>query len=409
MKTHTWRIARVLVLAAVAAAFAFRGAHAQLPTPEGTVIHNVATASFTDANGNTYSNVQATADITVGFAPGIDVTGVASVTPAAPSTGNVLSFPVHNIGNGTDHVSVSEAISTAGVITVANYRFNSTLYGTLAALNTALAAWNVRQDTTITVEVLYDVLAGQGGLTTTYTLTAASTRSPTTTDAQATIINPVVTRAVAVTPDGATINQVPTNGAQTYTQDFTVTNNGNGPETYNLVATSGAVVTIVSVNGVNGSSTSLALAYGAAPTVAVVYTVANAAAGATDNLVLTATAAGDAAVHDAGNLTVTVVKPNLGMTKVAYRDDGATLIGGADRVLPGEYVRYLVTVTNSGTSPAASVVVTDDLPAQVTHDSEIPISGTWAFGYSAPTVTATLTGTLAGGSSVSFWIRVRVN
>ena len=33
--------------------------HAQSPTPEGTVITNTATVSFTDANGNTYSAVNA--------------------------------------------------------------------------------------------------------------------------------------------------------------------------------------------------------------------------------------------------------------------------------------------------------------------------------------------------------------
>src|SRR3989441_12975714 len=54
-------------------------------TPEGTVIHNVATVSFTDANSNAYATVSASVDVTVGFVAGLDVLPPpAAVGPAAP-------------------------------------------------------------------------------------------------------------------------------------------------------------------------------------------------------------------------------------------------------------------------------------------------------------------------------------
>src|SRR5205085_7334749 len=122
--------------------------HAQSPTPEGTVITNTATVSFTDANGNTYSAVNASVSVTVGFVAGVDVAGAASATPASPSSANTLTFTLQNIGNGTDKVQVAEAISVAGVISVTSYVFNATTYGTLAALNTALSGATITQGST---------------------------------------------------------------------------------------------------------------------------------------------------------------------------------------------------------------------------------------------------------------------
>src|SRR5947207_6502329 len=130
---------------------------AQSPTPEGTVITNTATVSFTDANGNTYSSVNASVSVTVGFVAGVDVAGAASATPASPSSNNTLNFTIQNIGNGTDHVQVAEAISVGSVITVTSYVYNATTYATLLALNTALSGANITQGSTITVQVKYDV------------------------------------------------------------------------------------------------------------------------------------------------------------------------------------------------------------------------------------------------------------
>ncbi len=66
-------------------------------------------------------------------------------------------------------------------------------------------------------------------------------------------------------------------------------------------------------------------------------------------------------------------------------------------------------MSNGGNAPASNVVVTDDLPAEVTYDSTSD-DGNWSsITYSAPTVTANLSGTLAAGNSAVFWIRVQVN
>ncbi|MGH9261212.1 MAG: hypothetical protein ACRD08_15195, partial [Acidimicrobiales bacterium] len=160
-------VARVAI---AVAALALVAGEAQAQTPEGTVITNIATVTFTDANNNAYAPVSGQVSVTVGFAAGVNVTAnTPSPTPASPSTADTLLFTVANAGNGTDSVAISENISVGGVISVTGYRYNGTTYGTLAALNTALSGAAIAQAASIEIRVVYDVAANQGGVTTVYT------------------------------------------------------------------------------------------------------------------------------------------------------------------------------------------------------------------------------------------------
>lgn len=409
-----WQLLRGVVWAlGVLAVTTVTAQTAVAQTPEGTVIRNIATVTFTDANSNAYAAVADTVDVTVGFAAGLSTTGAASVSPASPSTGNTLTFTVANIGNGTDSVSVGETISVAGVIVVTGYQINGAgpTYGTLAALNTALSGTAIAQGASITVDVIYDVNAGQGGIPTDYTLTATSRRDPGTNDAATTTINPNQTFGVAVTPDGGqNLQHLPSNGAPAYQFTFAVANTGNGAETFDLSATSpgSAAITIVSVNGTPGTTSTVAVAAGGSANVIVEYTIANVAAGTTDTLYLAATSQASPATTDDGFADVTVIRPALTIVKQAWDDAQAAQIAGT--VLPGDFIQYRVEVSNTGTAPAASVVVTDALPAEVTYVSNQDPGGSWAsIAEAGGTVTATLSGSLAAGSSAFFWVRVQVN
>lgn len=412
MKT-TWltRFMRVSVLSGVIAALAASAVHAQ--TPEGTVITNVATVTWTDANSNSYTPVSGSASVTVGFAAGVDVVaGAASVNPASPSTANTLAFTVANLGNGTDSVSISQAISVPGVIAVTGYTFNSTTYATLAELNAALSGAAIAQAGSITIQVIYDVLSGQGGISTLYTMTAASLRTPATMDADATTILPALTAGVAVTPDGGqALQQLPSNGTN-YSFTFTIQNGGTGPDDFDLLASSpgSAVITIVSVNGVAGDSARITgLASGASQTIAVVYSVANVAAGSTDTLSLRGRSVATPATLDDGFADLTVVEAAVSISKVAYRQDQATAIGAGGTVMPGEVIWYRVTVTNNGSAAASAVHVDDLLPAQLTFISASGDVAGWTISNSGNDVNADLSGSLSAGASRFFWIEVSVN
>src|SRR2546421_9474101 len=268
-----------LALAAMALVAVAGEALAQ--TPEGTVITNTATATYTDANNNAYSAVSGSVSVTVGFKAGVTVTAnTPTPSSASPSTADTMTFTAANVGNGTDSVTISENISVAGVITVTGYRYGATTYGTLAALNTALATAAIGQGGSITLKIIYDVASGQGGVSTVYTLTAASRRTPATSGNAASTITPATTYAVATTPDGSqNVQRLPGNG---YSFTFAVQNNGNGNDNIDVIATSpgSPVITIVSVNGASGDSPRITLVPGASQSIAVVYNVANVAGGA---------------------------------------------------------------------------------------------------------------------------------
>ena len=157
MKNHSNMASRIIGILGMAVAVGWlqpTAAYGQ--TAEGTVIDNIATVSFTDANSNTYSTVQDNVTVTVGFSAGMDVVASqATATPASPSTLNTMDFVVNNIGNGTDSVTVSEGISDGTVITaITKYTLNSTDYATLPLLNVALAGTAIAAggNETITVE-----------------------------------------------------------------------------------------------------------------------------------------------------------------------------------------------------------------------------------------------------------------
>jgi uncharacterized repeat protein (TIGR01451 family) len=386
---------------------------AQTPTPEGTVIKNKATASFTDANSNVYSTVSDSVSVTVGFLAGPNPVSPASVTPASPSTANTLLFVLHNAGNGTDSMSVNTVVGAAVTITGYRASYNAgtsyTAYATQALMNTALLAHTTLARDSIYVEVTYDVNASSGGATIPMTMTQTSKRTPASFAATTTNINPPGARAVAVTPVGATATQLPS--AVAYSFSFTVKNNGNSSDTYNLsAAIAGPANGAVTIASVNGGTATLTLAAGASSLVAVTYTVSAAvAAGVSDKINFTATSQADALITGTADLTVTVTKAAVTISKTAWDSAQTTQLTLASLVKPGELIKYKIAVSNGATAASASTVqITDALPAEVTYVSSSPDAAGWTISQLAGTVTASLSGTLAASATRFFWITVRV-
>ncbi|HYT04492.1 MAG TPA: hypothetical protein VEM13_06385 [Gemmatimonadales bacterium] len=169
---------------------------------------------------------------------------------------------------------------------------------------------------------------------------------------------------VSVAPHATTASQLPSNGVN-YTVAFTVTNTGNGSTSYDLLTTKrpGTVLTTVSIagagitQGANPDSARLTNLLGGTSAVATVtYSVAMAASGTKDTLVFKARAVLSPATADTGKLTVTVIRPTMTIAK-------SVSPGGTQ--LPGANLTYTVTLSNIGSSNAASVVIVDTLPAAV--------------------------------------------
>ena len=221
----------------------------------------------------------------------------------------------------------------------------------------------------------------------------------------------VSTYGVSTTPDAATAARLPSNGTS-YTQVFVVTNSGTLLDGYAVAAAVAPAgdVTVTQVNGVAGTTgTTGPLAAGASANVTVTYTVAGTAAtGVTASLRLTATSSALGTVSDQGDVTVTVARAGLSLTKQLYRDDRTTLVTGPSSVASGEYVQYKVILTSIGAADAALMSVSDAIPAQMTYDTATGDLPGWSFATAGSTLTASLAGTLTPGSSRYFWMRVRV-
>src|SRR3989441_817538 len=302
----------------------------------------------------------------------------------------------------------SLALAAMALVAVAGEALAQTPEGTVIT-NTALASVAIAQGGSITLKIVYNVASGQGGVSTVYTLTANSRRTPATSGNAASTVTPATTYAATTTPDGGqNVQRLPGNS---YSFTFSVGNNGNGNDNFDVIATSpgSPVITIVSVNGLAGDSTRITLAPAASQTVAVVYNVANVAGGSTGTPDLRARSVGQPATFDDGFMDLTVIKPNVTLAKAAYLDDGVTPVSSG--VVPGQGIPDPFTVTNSGGTSASSVQVTEALTAEVTYVSTSSSTG-WSVSVSGQTVTANYTGTggvLAASSSATFELRVSVN
>ena len=356
------RVIGILTLAAAVGWLPPTAAYGQ--TAEGTVINNIATVTFTDANSNTYSSVNGNVTVTVGHSAGIDVVAAqATATPVSPSTGNTMDFYVINIGNGTDSVSVAETNSDATVLTVTNYRFNATDYANIGLLNTALAAAALAATDTAAIEVTYDIAFDKGGEPSTYTLTGTSRRDGTATDNDNTVVTPGLTGTVAVTPDGAqSLTHLPSNGTN-YTFTFTVQNNQTGPDDFDLLVTSpgSAVISIVSVNGFAGDSTRVNIAASASPTFDVIYSVADVTAGTPDTLYLEARSVANGAITDQGFADMTVINTNVPTLVLRKTVDAASAVAG-------DILTYTITYEASALG-SNDLTIRDTIPAGLSYEA----------------------------------------
>lgn len=382
--------------------------HAQ-GTPEGTTITNVATASFTDINNNAYSSVKDSAMVKVGFLAAPNPGGQASYTPASPSVSDTAYFTIKNSGNGIDSATVN--VTGASGLTISGYVYNGTAYATLAALNAVISKVSLTSGSSLPfpLKVVYSVDNKSGGLTLALTLTQLSVRTPAVTANWVTNIIPPVSNAVTVTPDAGTIAKVVSNGAPAYTQAFVVTNTGNSGNTFSTTASLGTANATVTITGI--STSSVTLAPGANTTVNVTYTVAN---GTFDKIVLTASGTG---ASDTGDMTVSVSKASLSMSKTAWTAMVAgTLIPNttAGAIVPGTVFYYKLSVSNAASSAdAKSVVITDVLPAGLTYvSSAADIPADWSISQTgavtSATVTATLTPVITAGNSRFIWVGVKI-
>jgi len=157
-----------------------------------------------------------------------------------------------------------------------------------------------------------------------------------------------------VWPDTVRDARLPGNGTN-YTVDFTVSNIGSGTDSYDLLtsAAPGTANTVISIagpgvsQGANPDSARLAsLPAGESRVVTVTYSVSVVPVGTIDTLVFVARSVTSPAQEDDGRLILTVIRPNITISKV---------VNPNGTQLPGTDLTYTGTMTNAGTEEAVGV------------------------------------------------------
>ncbi len=143
-------------------------AHAS-ETPPNTSIQNTASATYKDANGNSYTTESNTVTTIVQNAPSLTVTtnngSSAGSQTIAPGQVVTDTYTLTNTGNAAGNFGLTTGASDNGVEGSGNdngntssvqFVYNSTTYSTVAALNTALASASATASgSSITVQVQY--------------------------------------------------------------------------------------------------------------------------------------------------------------------------------------------------------------------------------------------------------------
>ena len=167
-------------------------------------------------------------------------------------------------------------------------------------------------------------------------------------------------RGVSVTPASTNASDLPSNGTN-YTVAFTVQNTGATADNFDLltVRNPGATLTTVSITGAGVTQGALpdsarltGLASSASVVVTVTYSVGNVAAGSVDTLRFTARSTSDVSKTSLGKLVETVIRPSMTTSRIA------SPIGVQP---PGTLITHTITITNAGTTSAATVIVLDSL------------------------------------------------
>ncbi|BDP44387.1 hypothetical protein DAETH_43560 (plasmid) [Deinococcus aetherius] len=400
---------KLLVTALLAAA---SGALA-VGAPAGSTIQNIGVFEFTDVGGTTTSTPTTPVNITVtqqydpNVSPDGSVAAPGQTQTALPGQTATLTYNVTNSGNGTDTLNLSVTDAQTGAPLGATIYLDNPLTGTVGSYDpgdtVVTSLQNMTADETRRVFVVYTVPSNAAGNQQTYVnLTATSAGNPAKTDSNNVGLI-TATSILSFTLDGDnTVSVTPTG---TVTATHTLTNTGNATlDASTLVATttltdpnaaSGGVSYTVtnSATGASVSNASLQTALqnagnlpaGETYTIVVTYTGAAGATNGqsfTNQLTVYSNAADstgfDNRVEQGQSVSDTdTVNVNRGVASVSKTVDNCGTdascqtapVLNSTTAKPGEYLRYTVTVTNTGGSALRFPTLRDYVPANTTFKS----------------------------------------
>ncbi|HEV7225114.1 MAG TPA: DUF11 domain-containing protein [Pirellulales bacterium] len=390
---------------------------ALMPTAAGSIT-NTAVVSTSSGNANPTTTASATTSVSAAGAGAADVSVTKTVSPTTDTAGLPVTYTLTVTNNGavnsaTDTI-VTDALDPAGLAFISATSSVGTVSQAGGIVTAKLGTLAAGQSATITITAL-PTLIGPIANTAAVSTSAGNTSSNATATTMTTVnaadtsgADVSVTKTAA--PMAGTVGQ-----NETYT--LVVTNNSTANAAANVMVDDAvpsgmsyvsATSTVGTINQSGGTVTGDlgTLAPGASATV--VITLKPNAAGTVVNTAVVSTVSGDADLsNNTATATTVFAQPSAGVNLSITKTDSSN--GAA--VVPGQALSYTITITNSGTSDASNVTISDPLPAGLLFISDTSTSGTSGTGANAGAVSmsnGTLTdsiGTLAAGQSVTLVIR----
>jgi uncharacterized repeat protein (TIGR01451 family) len=292
-------------------------------TAANTVIRNTVSVNYRDTANTAMPQVQATVDISVALVYATPALSAPVDQSTSPGTPALYSYTITSNANGPDTYALTtniDAQSTGISGSTAGAPASVTLGGTTIATAVTIAA-----NGTTAITVPND---------------AASNASVNGIAGGTVVINGAAYTVASITDNGGTVGGT-----------STITVNGNG--------TASGLLPVGTIIGERATFT-------------MTVTPGTISAAANQTITVTTSAKGGGAPVAAADQTITTVNvATLGVTKEVSAD-GTTWYSGAVppatlAIAPGASLYYRITVTNSGSSYATSVVITDPQPLYTTY------------------------------------------
>jgi len=339
-----FRSIRLVPLAALAAVLAPSAALAS--TAASTTITNSATVNYNDSGGNAMTPVTATASITVSLVPSSPTLSSPANTTISQGTSATLTYTFTSTANGVDTYNLSSAATPSNLSSV-----TPTFPGgsSVALGGSTLAA---------------DATNGATSITTPYDGT-----------------NDSIDNGIAA---GDTI----VIGSNAYTVSSVTENPGSNTTTIALgSAISGGAVATASIIGERQTFT-VSVPSG---------TVTSGGSGSQSVSTTATSATSSGATTTQGTPTViTVNRPTLSVTKTVSGNDGTSYAASVSAP-PSTSLIWKIVVSNSGSSDATSVAVSDVVPSFLTY-----VSGSGKYATDGSTTYAAATALTEGSGGYSY-------
>ncbi len=382
---------------------------ATVQDPPPATVSNTATVS----GGGSASNSGSDGGGATGSAD-VSITKIAQ--PGTVASGGQVTYTL-DVGNAgpsaAQNVIVSDPLGTGSLTAVS---VQTTQPGGSCDTTVSCSLGTLTANSTATITITATVIAHDTTLTNTASV-SSSTPDPNTGNNSASASVTVPPSADLTITKTGTVN--PTPGPDS----FTVTVSNNGPDSASGVVVNDSLPSQFTATGASGGGFTCTLPGGPGGTLVCTQTSLTVAAGPQQIVVTGTLAAGtegempvnvatvssDTADPDLTNNTATftqlvVPSADVGITKLALVSGTTTPL--TTPVAPGGTFDYQLTVTNSGPSPAANVVVMDTLPTDITLTATAP--GCAPGAGSGGTITCTI-GTLASGATQVITLHVIVS